>query len=106
MSTFITLIEVGAEHEAEAMRNVGERYEEAVALVESQGGEVKGTYYGDIAGYDAMVISEFPDRESLDKADIRYSMTPSVRTDVFEAHEQASFASLVEETLREHGGDA
>lgn len=101
MPTFITLIEIGAEHEAEAMRNVTERYEEAVALVESHGGEVKDVYYGDIAGYDAMVVSEFPDRASIDRADVRYSMSPSVKTDVFAVHDREEFEALVDEALRD-----
>ncbi|MFB6117857.1 GYD domain-containing protein [Halosegnis sp.] len=104
MPTFVTLIDIRPDHQAEAIQNVRERYEEAVALVESQGGEVKGTYYGDIAGYDALVVSEFPDRASLERANALYSMDPSVETEVTQVHTQAAYADIVDEALSEHEG--
>jgi len=103
MPTYITLIEFTAEGEAEAIQSARDRYEEAVGLVESQGGEVKGTYYGDIAGYDALVVTEFPDRESFDRADVLYGMNPGLKTDVTEVHTPEEHFSVVEETLSEHG---
>lgn len=106
MPTYMTLIEFTAESEVGAIQEARDRYEEAVALVESQGGEVKATYYGDIAGYDALTITEFPDRESLDKTDILYSMSPAVKTDVTEVQSAEAYLSLVEETLGEHGDTA
>lgn len=101
MPTFVSLIELRPEHRPEATKNVQERYEAAAAIVESHGGEVVATYYGDIAGYDAMVILEFPDRESFERADIEYSMDPSVETDVFQVRSHEEYAELVERTLGE-----
>ncbi|MFB6091724.1 MAG: GYD domain-containing protein [Haloquadratum sp.] len=103
MPTFITLIEIGAEHQAKNLQNVRERYEEAVEIVESNGGEVKGTYFGDIAGYDVLTISEFPDRQSFDKADILYNMSEEVKADAVEVRPYDEFASLVDEALSEMG---
>lgn len=101
MATFVTLIEIQPEHAAEGMQNIEERYEDATQLVEAHGGEVKGVYYGNIAGYDALVISEFPDRESFEKADILYSMEPSVEADAVQVHPYDEYVDLIDEALGE-----
>lgn len=67
---------------------------------------MKATYYGDIAGYDALTVTEFPDRESFDKTDILYSMSPAVKTDVTEVQSAEAYLSRVEETLSERGDTA
>ena len=104
MPTFATLIEYEADAEAEALEQIRERFEDASGLVEAHGGEVKATYFGSIAGYDAMTVTEFPDREAFEKANVMYSMNPAIKAETAEVHSYEEYATLVEETMREHAG--
>lgn len=99
MPTFVTLVEFTADLREERLAKAGERYEGSVELVESYGGEVKGVYYGDIAGYDAMTITEYPDRESHDKALLEYDMSPNVKTDSFEVRTPEEHFELVDDVV-------
>ncbi|WP_435184927.1 GYD domain-containing protein [Halobellus sp. EA9] len=101
MATFLTFIEIQPEHRAEVTRNFDERFEEAVELVESNGGEVKDVYFGNIAGYDAMTVTEFPDRESIERADILYNMDPAIDADVTRVHPSEEYAQLIGEAVGE-----
>ena len=95
MATYVTLINY-TQKGVENMKDSPNRLETAKQLCKSMGGEIKAFYLA-MGRYDAVVISEGPDDETVMKFAITTSMAGAIRTETFRVFNEDEYRKIISE---------
>ncbi len=94
MATYISLVR----YTDQGVRNIKEspqRLDAARKAFKAMGGELKQWYLAMSGHYDAVVISEFPDAETAERATLAIESLGSIRTEGFRAFTEDEYRKLI-----------
>ncbi len=94
MGTYISLVR----YTDQGIRNIREspqRLDAARKAFESMGGQLKHWYLAMSGRYDAVVISEFPDAETAERATLVIESLGSIRTEGFRVFTEDEYRKLI-----------
>ncbi len=94
MQTYISLVR----YTDQGVRNIKqspERLDAAKKAFKAMGGELKQWYLAMSGHYDAVVVSEFPDAETAEKATLVIESLGSIRTEGFRAFTEDEYRKLI-----------
>lgn len=95
MPTYVSLINY-TQQGVENMKESPNRLDTAKELFKSMGAEIKA-YYLAMGRYDAMVISEGPDDETMMKLAITTSSAGAIRTESFRVFAEDEYRKIISE---------
>ena len=93
MPTYITLINY-TQKGVENMKESPARLDAAKELYQSMGAELK-SFYLTMGRYDAVVISEAPDDETVAKVALTIGSLGAVRTETMRAHTEDEYRNII-----------
>ena len=93
MPTYITLWNY-TEQGIENIDDSPDRLDDAIDLLESLGGELKG-FYLTMGRYDLVSVAEFPDDDAAAKATLRIGQSGAVSSETLKAWPEAEYRELV-----------
>lgn len=93
MPTYITLWNY-TEQGIENIDDSPDRLDDAVELIESLGGELKG-FYLTMGEYDIVTVAEFPDDDTAAQATLRIGQTGAVSSETLKAWPEDDYRDLI-----------
>lgn len=94
MRTYVQLINFTQQGVKDAEKG-SERLDQAKELMESLGGEMTA-FYLTMGQYDAVVIAEFPDDETITRGTFRYLQEGTIETETMRAFNEDEYRNLIE----------